>query len=223
MMKLILIILLLFSSEITHAEEIKINLENARINTHDIQSIQRGAVFFAKNCIACHTLIYMRYNKLAQKAGITYEKMPVNIKNWPNNITPPDLSLEASYRGADWIFTYLHSFYFDPARPSKINNLLVPNTAMSGILSAYQGKQILISNAVSDSHQWYDYLKLESQGSMSPQEFDATIRDVVNFLVYAAAPYAHEQHELGYWVIGFLLILFVLLYLLKKAYWKNIK
>ena len=81
-------------------------------------------------------MIYLRYDKIAQEAGITYEKMPINVKTWPYGVTPPDLSLEADVRGVDWIYTYLHSFYQDSSRPTGVNNLLVPNTAMPDIVAA---------------------------------------------------------------------------------------
>lgn len=203
-------------------------LAKAPVNPSDMESIKRGAKFFATNCMSCHTLVYMRYNKIANDAGITYDKMPINVKTWPYGVTPPDLSLEAGVRGVDWIYTYLHSFYKDPARPTGYNNIIVPNTAMPGIIAAYQGDQELIkgkADAGVFNHEvnWYDLLVLTKQGSMTPDQFDATVTDLVNFLAYSTAPYQEEQHRIGWWVLGFLGIMFVLTYLLKKEYWKDIK
>ncbi len=138
-------------------------LSQAPIDRSDMASIKRGATFFASNCMACHSLVYLRYDNVAIDAGITYEKMPINVTTWPLGIKPPDLSLEASVRGVDWIYTYLHSFYQDKSRPTGANNLLVPNTAMSGILAPYQGDQVLANNVAkvgilyNDTH-WYDLL-----------------------------------------------------------------
>jgi ubiquinol-cytochrome c reductase cytochrome c1 subunit len=227
------ILFILFSAQ-TWAEEtvfpggVELVLAKAPINQSDMESIKRGAKFFATNCMSCHTMVYMRYNKLAQEAGVTYEKMPVNVKTWPNGITPPDLSLEASIRGVDWIYTYLHSFYLDPSRPTGVNNLLVHNTGMSNIIGPYQGDQVLVENPAQNAdyrHQveWYDLVKLTRQGTMSPEQFDATITDLVNFLAYAAEPYRNEQRTIGFWVLGFLVIMFVLAYLLKQEYWKDVK
>lgn len=201
-------------------------LAEAPIDRGDMASIKRGAKFFATNCIACHTAIYLKYDKIAEEAGITIDKMPINIKTWPFGVTPPDLSLEASIRGVDWIYTYLHSFYRDSARPTGFNNLLVPNTAMIDIVAPYQGDQTLVEKPMSDllhHYQWYDLVKLTKQGSMSAEEFDATIADLVNFLAYASEPYYVEQHRIGLWVLGFLVILFVLMYMLKREYWKDVK
>jgi ubiquinol-cytochrome c reductase cytochrome c1 subunit len=201
-------------------------LAHAKIDPTDTKSIERGAKFFAATCMSCHTLIYLRYNKLANDAGITYEKMPINVKNWPNGVKPPDLSLEADVRGVDWIYTYLHSFYKDTTRPTGVNNLLVPNTSMPNIVAGFQGEQEFVAHPVTDlfnGTEYFDWVKLVKQGSMSPNEFDATIADVVNFLNYAAAPYQAEQHRIGYWVILFLIVMSILLYLLKREYWKDVK
>jgi ubiquinol-cytochrome c reductase cytochrome c1 subunit len=201
-------------------------LAQAPIDQSDMKSIKRGATFFANTCMTCHTLVYLRYDKIAQEAGITYEKMPLNVKSWPNGVTPPDLSLEADIRGPDWIYTYLHSFYQDKARVTGVNNLLVQNTSMPDIVAPYQGDQVLASHPIPDllhQVQWYDLVKLTKQGSMTPEQFDATITDLVNFLTYAAEPYRMQQEKIGWWVLGFLVILFVMMYKLKKEYWKDVK
>lgn len=228
---LALIAMLLSVSMVTtiaRAEESKVKglqWDEVSLDPSDRDSIKRGAAFFASNCLSCHSLIYLRYDNIAQAAGMTYEKMPIQVKNWPNGITPPDLSLEASVRGPDWIYTYLHSFYQDNTRPMGVNNLLVPNTSMPGIIVPYQGEQELVKNPHYDwMHHvyWYDALKMTKPGSMSPDTFDATITDLVNFLVYAAEPYRAEQHKIGWWVLGFLVIFFMLVLLLKREYWKDV-
>lgn len=224
------IVLLSLSSHVWAAESQFENLElsQAPIDRSDVESIKRGAKFFATNCMSCHTLRYLRYDKLAQEAGITYEKMPLNVTTWPNGITPPDLSLEASVRGVNWIYTYLHSFYKDSSRPSGVNNLLVPNTGMSNILGPYQGEQELANDPESTGMiyknvEWYGLLTLMKEGSMTPEQYDATVIDVTNFLAYASEPYYQEQHRIGWWVLGFLVIITIMLYFLKKEYWKDVK
>jgi ubiquinol-cytochrome c reductase cytochrome c1 subunit len=222
-------IMIVFAGNVCAAEDISIALEKAPVNMNDIQSIKRGAKFFATTCMACHTLIYLRYNKLAEEAGITYEKMPVNVKTWPLGVKPPDLSLEANVRSVDWIYTYLHSFYTDTTRPYGVNNLVFPNTAMMGVLVPQQGQLVLASDfklvhgLYDRQPQWYNVLEYQSQGSMSPEQFDQLVTDIVNFLDYAADPYQVEQHRLGYYVLAFLLIFFVLVFLLKQAYWRDVK
>lgn len=207
------------------AEEMEgLVLAKAPIDMTDMASIKRGAKFFAANCMACHSLNYLRFDPVGKEAGISADKTPKNLVF--NGVTPPDLSLEAGARGVDWIYTYLHSFYQDKNRPSGVNNLLVPNTAMPDQLAPFQGDQVLVDKPMHDlmgTVEWYDVVNLVKQGSMTPEEFDGTMADVTNFLAYATEPYHIEQQRLGYWVLGFLVVLFVLMYLLKKEYWKDVK
>ena len=229
MMRYILAFLLVFSASSLWAEGAGLEglvMAKAPIDRHDMESIKRGAKLFASTCMTCHTLVYLRYDKLAHEAGITYDKMPINVKTWPNGVTPPDLSLEASVRGVDWIYTYLHSFYQDTTRPNGVNNLVFPGTAMPAILGPYQGDQVLAADPKRDmlGHlEWYDALILTRQGSMTPAQYDALTTDLVNFLAYAAEPYHIQQQRIGWWVIGFLCVFFVLAYMLKREYWKDVK
>lgn len=224
---LLSLVILLFMLPVS-AEEMSpgFQLSSVKVDATDLASIKRGAKFFATNCMSCHTMVYLRYDKIAKEAGITYDKMPINVKTWPYGVTPPDLSLEADVRGPHWIYTYLHSFYQDAKRPTGANNLLVPNTAMPNIVGPYQGEQIRLEEPVQSmfgTYQWYDALKQTKAGTMSTVQFDETIRDVVNFLDYAAEPFKAEQQRLGVWVLAFLVFLGVLFYFLKREYWKDIK
>jgi ubiquinol-cytochrome c reductase cytochrome c1 subunit len=227
MKKIFLVLFMFIMPHLGFADQPVVTPEQVSLDLNDTKSIERGAKFFANTCMSCHTLIYLRYDKLANDAGVVYEKMPVNVK-WPEGSVPPDLSLEASVRGADWLYTYLHSFYADPKRPTGVNNLLVLNTMMPGIIVPYQGQQALAvdlkqSETLNHVWQWYDLVTLQSKGSMSSPEFDATIMDVVNFLCYAAEPFHAEQVRLGWKVLLFLAIFFVFAYLLKREYWTDIK
>jgi ubiquinol-cytochrome c reductase cytochrome c1 subunit len=227
MMRYILAILVIVFASAVWAEGEAISglqLAKAPIDYKNKESIQRGATFFAANCMTCHALTYLRYDDVAKKSGISPDKTPKNLVF--NGIAPPDLSLETDVHGVDWVYTYLHSFYQDKSRPSGVNNLLVPNTAMPNQLAPFQGDQVLVTKPMHDllgQVEWYDVVKLTRQGSMTPEQFDETTADVVNFLAYAAAPYREEQEKIGWWVLGFLVILFVLMYMLKKEYWKDVK
>ncbi len=212
-----------FSPSVWAEEPIEgLELETAPINRSDMDSIKRGAKFFATNCVSCHTLSYLRYDPIVKEAGIPTDKKPLAI----NGVVPPDLSLEASSKGVDWIYTYLHSFYKDTSTASGVNNLLFPGTAMPAILAPYQGEQVRVEKPVYDllHHvEWFDLVKPVRPGSMKPDEFDKAVADLTNFLAYAAEPFHEQQQKIGYWVLGFLVILFVLMYMLKKEYWKDVK
>lgn len=198
----------------------KLELAHPPINRSDMDSIKRGAKFFATNCNSCHSLKYLQYDPIVKEAGIVYNRVPP-----PLPVPPPDLSLEADVRGVNWIYTYLHSFYKDPKSSTGSNNLLFPNTSMPDIVGPYQGDQEIVKDPMTDIYgdtEWYDWLKLTKEGSMTPDQFDASIGDLVNFLAYAATPYQQTQEHIGYWVLGFLAIMFVLLYILKQEYWRDV-
>ena len=214
------------------ADELPIKLEHPSIDTHDSASIQRGAKIYASYCLLCHSLQYMENDHIAQAAGITANKMPNKDKNWWYGTVPPDLTLEARIRGVDWIYTFLHVFYKDPTRPTGSNNLLFPNVNMPNTLVGLEGEQKLVVNKellfqeqglFTRKEDYYTVLELDGKGSISPDEFDKMISDLVNFLVYASEPKKIIRERLGIGVLIFIVILFILCYLLKREYWKKIK
>ena len=214
------------------ADESPINLESAAINTRDVHSIQRGAKDFATYCLVCHSLEYMAHDRIARAAGITPAKMPDKNRKWWFGATPPDLTLIARVHSADWLYTYLHVFYSDPTRPVGSNNLLVDNVNMPNPFIGLQGEQKLLvkkSDLFSETpifvrkSPYYTVLQLTKEGSMKPDNFDAMIRDLVNFLVYASEPKRYAREKLGIWVLIFIAILFVFVYFLKREYWKSLK
>lgn len=215
-----------------YAEDYPIQLEKAPINTHDIASIKRGAKNFATYCLSCHALKYLQHDLIAKSAGITAQRMPLQNKQWWFGMSPPDLTLIAKIRSPNWLYTYLHVFYKDPTRITRYNNLLMDNVNMPNPFVGIQGEQELRVNKKQLFEEpnfyirrmpYYSALLLRTKGSMSPDEFDKMTADLVNFLVYASEPKKIIRERMGIAVLIFLAILFVLLYALKRAYWKNIK
>lgn len=208
-----------------------ISLSSAPIHVNDQAAIKRGATFFAGHCMVCHALKYLEHDPIANAAGITTQAMPGAAQKLAVNIPPPDLSLIARVRGVDWLYTYLHSFYQDTSNPLGSNNLLVNNVSMPNPFFGLQGiqvltvdkKKLLDQTRVFQKPFWFNVLTLEKQGTLTPEAFDATIADVVNFLNYASDPDRTKRKRLGRWVLGFLLIFAVLTYLLQWEYWKKFK
>ena len=220
-------------------------LDKADIDLTDQHSLQRGAKFFMNYCAGCHSLKFMRYNRMAQDLGLTDEQVKQNLmfteakmgepitnalpaaaaKGW-FGVVPPDLSVIARARGADWLYTYLRTFYLDESRPFGVNNLVFPDVGMPHVLWQLQGWQVAVKKTEVDAegkeHTVIEKLESASPGSMSAREYDATVRDLVNFLAYVGEPVQLERQRLGVWVILFLLVFTVVAYLLKKEYWKDI-
>ena len=232
--KILLVLALLLPLMAIANEGVK--LDRAPIDPNNQASLQRGAKTFVNYCLNCHSAAYMRYNRL-QDIGLTDEQIKSNLmfagekvgdtmtvsmpkadaKAW-FGVTPPDLSVEARARGADWLYSYLRGFYRDDTRPTGWNNVVYDKVAMPHVLWTLQGEQILKIDEKTDTH----HLVLEKPGTMTPAEYDATIADLVNYLVFMAEPFKERDKNLGLLVLAFLGLMFVLTYYLKKEFWKDI-
>ncbi len=152
---------------------------------------------------------------------------------------PPDLTLSARLRGTDWIYTYLRSFYLDDSRPWGVNNTVFPDVGMPNVLAELQGhraktcKQVpvkLDSGEVKKdpltgqpvTEEQCGVIGIVEEGAMSPEEFDQAMYDLTNFLAYVGEPSRLESNRIAPWVLGFLVILIIISYLLKKEYWRDV-
>lgn len=221
-----------------------VHLDKAHIDPTDRASQQRGAKLFVNYCQGCHSARYMRYSRMARDLGMTDQQVldnlmlkdgkihdtmtnamnPADAKTWFGK-TPPDLSLIARSRGADWLYTYLRTFYQDASRPMGVNNLVFKDVGMPHVLAGLQGLQQPVFKTVEHEGKEtrvIDRLELVQPGSMSPAEYDAAVRDLVNFLDYVGEPIKLERQRLGIWVLLFLAVFFVIAYALKKEYWKDV-
>jgi ubiquinol-cytochrome c reductase cytochrome c1 subunit len=224
-------LLVSFHSSVTLSADSSYHLDKAKINLDDEQSLQRGARNFINYCLNCHSANYMRYNRLADiglsndvikenllfTADKTGELMDINMdsseaKKW-FGANPPNLTVTARSRGKDWIYSYLRTFYVDDSRELGWNNLVYPNAAMPHVLWELQGIQNLEDNK----------LKLNKPGLLSTEEYDQFVLDTTNYMVFMSEPAKLVRHKIGYYVIGFLLILLILVINLKKEFWKDVK
>lgn len=235
-----LAILLCFFAMASGAAESGKPLKHVSVDIFDTESVRRGAGYFAHYCLGCHGLKQIRYSRLGRDLKLEEDTMrhefmfgDVKIHDYvrtamaPSDaetafgVVPPDLSLVVRARGADWIYGYLNGFYLDPKRPFGVNNLVVPNVAMPNVLWELQGAQEAVVNVVKGVPEVVD-VRLVEPGRMSAREFDKALTDIVNFLAYVSEPSKLERLPLGKYVILFLVILTVILFRLKKEYWKNL-
>ncbi|GIU30600.1 cytochrome c1 [Shewanella schlegeliana] len=206
-------------------------LEKANIDLNDQESLQRGLDLFQNNCAGCHSTQYQRYERVATDLGIPLDEMRAKYLPEGTKIgelmenaipdadaakwfgaSPPDLTLVARVRGEDWIYSYLHGFYEDESRPFGVNNTIFPSVGMPHVLEGLQGLPV----------KQEDGTLVATGGTLSPEEYDQVVRDITGFLVYSGDPIKLERERLGWWVMGFLFIFFVVAYLLKKEYWKDV-
>lgn len=217
-----------------------VRLDKVSIDVFDKTSLQRGAKTFVQYCLGCHSLKYMRYSRIADDLEISEQQVnkdlmyvgdkihdsmriamsPEDAEIW-FGIEAPDLSLVARSRGADWLYSYLQGFYQDESRPFGVNNRVFKDVAMPNVLWELQGNQTAIFKTVENTSV-IGRLKITEKGSMSPLDFDATIKDLVNFLVYVGEPAQLVRIKLGKWVILYLLVFLIVAYRLKKEYWKDL-
>ncbi len=222
-------------------------LESAHIDASDQESLQRGAQTFVNYCMGCHTADYHRYSRLAADLGLSEEEVVNNLifttdeagerdkvgslmgitmtesyARQSFGVIPPNLALTARSRGVDWIYTYLKSFYLDPERTNiGVNNLVYKGAAMPHVLWEQQGWREPVYEE-HDGNQVFKSWKTVSDGTMSADQYDGMVSDLVNFLAYLADPIKQTRHRIGLFVMLFLFILFAITYLLKKEYWKDV-
>ena len=219
----------------------------------DLSSLQNGAKLFVNHCLNCHSASSMRYNRL-RDIGLTEEQIknnllfsqdkvggmmttamrPEDAKTWFGAV-PPDLSVIArakaspSGTGADYLYTYLRTFYKDDTRPTGWNNMVVPNVAMPHVMWQQQGVRVAKFADVPDPHTpgetVHKFVGFEqvTPGTMTQREFDTATADLVAYLVWMAEPAQDTRKKLGVIVLLFMTGFAFLAWLLNKSYWKEVK
>jgi ubiquinol-cytochrome c reductase cytochrome c1 subunit len=221
-----------------------VHLDKANNDLSDKESLKRGFNSYVNYCLGCHQLQYQRYNRTFADLGIeeadgienymyTGEKTGDHILNtmpakeaakWFGS-APPDLTLEARLRSPDWIYTYLRSFYIDKERPFGVNNAVFKDVGMPHVLQDLQGVATVTISKEVDEHgveHTVKHINPAQGGSLSVEEYDVFVRDLTNFLEYVGEPNKLERKALGVKVLVFLFIFFIIAYLLKKEYWKDV-
>jgi len=227
-----------------------IPLDKANNDLADKESLKKGFKTYINYCLGCHQLQYQRYNRTFTDLGIdeadglenymyTGEKPGDHITNnmakkeaakWFGT-APPDLTLEARLRSPDWIYTYLRSFYIDESRPFGVNNTVFKDVGMPHVLQDLQGVQVKVIDQAAISKDEANGIEAQAEvshlepalgGSLTAEEYDVVVRDLTNFLEYVGEPNKLERKAIGYWVLAFLFIFFIISYFLKKEYWKDV-
>jgi ubiquinol-cytochrome c reductase cytochrome c1 subunit len=240
---LIAAVLLLPVASFTVSASSEAGIEQSGVNINDVASLQRGAKWFVNYCLSCHTMSYMRYNRLAEDLELSEEMVMKNLvfsnskfgetmdiamdpdqaKAWFGK-TPPDLSLTGRSRGSDWVYAYLRGFYQD--ENGGWNNTMLPNAAMPNVLWRLQGVQTPVyRQETSESgytHDVIDHFELTTPGVQTTEEFEETARDIAAFLDYVGEPAKLKRKSVGVWVILFLVFFTFIAYLLKAEYWRDV-
>ena len=222
------------------------HMEAADIDPDNIASLQRGARNFMNYCSGCHSAQYVRYKTIGKDLELSEEQLIDNLMfnaektfetiqtampaadsaRWYGT-APPDMSLMARAKGADYIYNFLKGFYVSDESPTGVDNVVLAGTSMPHVLWELQGYQ----EAHFDHHEnddgsvttTFDGFERLTAGSMDAEDYDDFVRDTVNFLAYISEPIRSDRRKLGVWVLMYLIFFFVLASMLKKQIWKDVK
>jgi len=243
LLALVLIIGLTVLPLMAVAAESGVELEHVEMDLENKESLQSGARTFINYCMGCHSAAYSRYNRVAADLDIPEElmeeymifsedaavgdlmisAMPADLGANAFGIAPPDLTLVARARattsasGTDWLYGYLTGFYEDESRPFGVNNRVFANVAMPNVLEGLQGVQRCEDAAHCDH-----LVHVDGTGTLSEEEFNDVIYDLVNFLYYMGEPSRLDRHRIGGYVLLFLAFFGVFAWLLNREYWKDV-
>jgi len=226
-----------------------VHLEPAEIDPDNVSSLQRGARNFMNYCSGCHSAQYVRFNTIGKDLDLSEEQLVDNLmfnaektfetiqaampakdaERWYGT-APPDMSLMARAKGADYVYNFLKGFYVSEDSPTGVNNTVLAGTSMPHVLWELQGYQEAhfaehVENEGTDKESRtiaFEGFEILSPGSMDAEEYDEFVRDTVNFLAYIAEPVRSDRRKLGVWVLMFLIFFFILAAQLKKAIWKDV-
>ena len=227
-------------------------LDKAPVKTNDLASLQNGAKIFVNYCLNCHSAAFMRFNRLkdigltdqqikdnllftTEKVGETMKAAidPKQAKAW-FGANPPDLTVIARSRassagsGADYLYTYLRTYYRDETKPTGWNNLVFENVSMPHVLWQLQGIRTAkfedtVDAETGEKVRRFAGFQQVTPGTLSPVDYDAAVADLVAYLGWMAEPEQRTRRQLGVWVLLFLGVLSFFAWRLNAAYWKDIK
>lgn len=212
-------------------------------------SIQRGAKYYVNYCQGCHSLKFQRYNRIGMDTGLDLEVIKKNLiftgasvgqvmnsaipaesaANWFGKV-PPDLSLISRSKGKDYVYNYLKAFYQDDGKPTGVNNSVFPDVGMPHVLASLEGvKQPKYEKKCHHSEEGKEEcvehivgFTEPVGGAMSASEYDSVVQDLSQFLYYVSDPSEIKRHKIGPWVLLFLVIFTIMMYILKKEYWRDV-
>jgi ubiquinol-cytochrome c reductase cytochrome c1 subunit len=198
-------------------------LKHADIDVQNQEQLLRGLTVFTDVCMGCHSAKYVTYKGLmdypelgisremadelrsdkSMMSGMVTDLSPEDAAESYGKV-PPDLSLVVPGRrgGADYVYSLLTGYGHD-------HNEKIPDGNYNEV---YPGNLI----AMPDPLGWLDH-EPEDEAELMKQA-----NDVSAFLAFIGDPHQNERRALGKYVMGFLLLLTLVLFLLKREVWKDV-
>jgi len=200
----------------------------------DLATVQRGYAIYAHVCSNCHSLRQMTFSDLGEM-GLSPEQVRTVASHWQidgrdgrptdhfpapfpdeataraanNGALPPDMSRLAMTEegGAAWIERLLTGY-----RPAAAGTRPTPGTYSN--VAATTGS-IAMPPPLHDGAVRF----ADGAGESVP----AMAHDVATFLDWAARPHLAQRHRVGASVVIYLLLLFCLVFILKRRVWSNVR
>lgn len=191
------------------------HLEKFQADT-SVAALERGVDSFMNLCHGCHSLKYVHYRDLAS-FGIDKDRITAWRGSAPLDAAmlsllsdeaalqsfgkiPPDLSMMVRARegGNRYVYSYLTGYFIDA--DGNVSNHRFPLTKMPDALG------------ISSTTDPLQRSRLLEQA-----------HDIVSFLSWASDPHEGERESLGYYVVGYLILLTVLLFNVKLQVWSRLK
>ena len=218
--------------------------DKAPNKSNDLPALQNGAKLFVNYCLNCHSAAFMRYNRLTD-IGLTEQQIKDNLlfttdkvgetmkanidprqaKEW-FGANPPDLTVIARSRaghngtGADYLYTYMRTFYRDETKATGWNNLAFPNVGMPHVLWELQGERRAVFDEKTHEFKGWEQIK---PGSMTAEQYDQAVGDLVGYLQWMGEPAQNTRKTIGIFVLLFLFGFMYIAWRLNAAYWKDVK
>jgi ubiquinol-cytochrome c reductase cytochrome c1 subunit len=219
-----------------------------------VASLQNGAKLFVNYCLNCHGAAFMRYNRM-RDLGLTEAQIKSNLMFASDKVgdvmkvsldtrqakeffgaAPPDLTVIARSRadgakgsGADYLYTYLRTYYRDETKATGWNNLAFPSVAMPHVLWELQGQRAAKFAEEDDPHEHgkkvhvFKGFEQLTPGKLDALQYDNAVGDLVAYLQWMGEPAQGERFRLGVLVLLFLAVFTVFAWRLNASYWKDVK
>jgi ubiquinol-cytochrome c reductase cytochrome c1 subunit len=164
-----------------------------------------------------------RHGRFAKWRQVVCQPLPQLSLGRVHALQPPDRHW---FDGADYLYTYMRTFYRDETKATGWNNLVFPNVGMPHVLWELQGvRRPIFEERDEHGHKVQVFKGWEqvTPGTLTPQQYDQAMADLVGYLQWMGEPAQNQRVRLGMFVMLFLLGFMYIAWRLNASFWKDIK
>lgn len=197
---------------------------------------QEGGPYFSEaqvKLLASEYLVVDPDAEDGERPGIPADRWPSpfltdqDARDANNGAIPPDFSVLAKARGVSQKFPYWALNYFtgyQEGGADYIYNLMTHYSEPPAGVEVGEGQEYnaFFGGGLSMLNPLQDEL-IDYEGDVVPETVEQYSLDVSAFMMWAAEPHLNSRKEMGFRVLIFLSIFAVLMYLVKRKLWADIK